>query len=537
MGHKADRIFKERAPGDLSGKWRCLPAFFLFALLAAMLVACASQKEIRILYINDFHGFALPYAPYGSEQLQGGLAPLAARVDELRAEKPTLFLAAGDMIQGNNWANLFSGQSSIQALNALQLDAMVVGNHEFDFGQVILKQRIAEARFPVLGANVVPMGELKPCIILNVGGTSVAVVGVVTDDVPQTTHPRNVNGLTFLSPEETVAKYLPELRAQSDVVVVLSHIGLNADMKLAQKVEGIDVIVGGHTHTRVEKPLLSGKTIVVQAFEHAKVLGVLDLTLEQGRIVRVCGRLEPINPYGKTNKAMADLIASYQKQVDAVMGQTVGRVMTDLDGVHVRLQETNLGNWIADVMRNTAGADVAIFNGGTIRTSIKRGEVKVSDVYAAVPFDNYIVAIRLSGEQIRETLEHAVSGIEDEEGRFPQISGLSFTFHRLAPTGSRVKTVQIDGKPLVAQNEYTVATIDFLAAGGDGYQAFGEALKSSEDYELVGGAMKGEKLVYSDPGHWLRDVMVDAFRKQKEVAMKVEGRIREIGPSTEAGSP
>ena len=139
MGHKADRIFKERAPGDLSGKWRCLPAFFLFALLAAMLVACASQKEIRILYINDFHGFALPYAPYGSEQLQGGLAPLAARVDELRAEKPTLFLAAGDMIQGNNWANLFCGQSSIQALNALQLDAMVVGNHEFDFGQVILK--------------------------------------------------------------------------------------------------------------------------------------------------------------------------------------------------------------------------------------------------------------------------------------------------------------------------------------------------------------------------------------------------------------
>ena len=131
------------------------------AVCIATLVSCATQREIRILHINDFHGFADGYKPYGSDEIQGGLAYLAARADELRAEKPTLFLAAGDMIQGNNWANLFQGKSSIEAMNAMNFDAMVVGNHEFDFGQAILKERIGEANFPVLGANVIGLSTAE----------------------------------------------------------------------------------------------------------------------------------------------------------------------------------------------------------------------------------------------------------------------------------------------------------------------------------------------------------------------------------------
>jgi 2',3'-cyclic-nucleotide 2'-phosphodiesterase (5'-nucleotidase family) len=170
---------------------------------------------------------------------------------------------------------------------------------------------------------------------------------------------------------------------------------------------------------------------------------------------------------------------------------------------------------------------VAIINGGTIRTSIKQGPVRVSDVYAVVPFDNYIVAIKLTGQQIRDTLEHGVSAIEEGEGRFPQVSGLVFTYGRFGPKGSRVKEVFIGGNPLVVDREYTVATNDFLAAGGDGYKAFGDAVKSSKDYAVVGGAMKGDKLVYSDSGRWLRDVVIDFIKAQKEISPKVEGRIRE----------
>jgi 5'-nucleotidase / UDP-sugar diphosphatase len=191
------------------------------------------------------------------------------------------------------------------------------------------------------------------------------------------------------------------------------------------------------------------------------------------------------------------------------------------------LQETNLGNFIADAMRKTAGADAALINGGSIRTSIRQGPIKISDVYAAVPFDNYIVAIKLTGQQIRDSLEHGVSSIEEKAGRFLQVSGLVFTLDRLAPKGSRVKDVLIGGNQLVTDREYTIATNDFLAAGGDEYKAFGDAVKSSKDYTVVGGAMKGDKLVYSDSGRWLRDVVIDFIKIKREIAPKVEGRIRE----------
>ena len=411
--------------------------FCFVLLIAATLASCTTQREVRILHINDFHGFADGYKPYGSDEIQGGLAELAARADELRAEKPTLFLAAGDMVQGNNWANLFQGKSSIEAMNAMNFDAMVVGNHEFDFGQAILKERIGEANFPVLGANVIGLSTLKPYVMKDLEGLTITVIGVVTGDTPVTTHPKNVTGLQFLPPEDTVTKYVRELRGKSDIVVVLSHLGFSADSDLAKKVDGIDVIVGGHSHTKVEKPALVGKTFIVQAFEHGKVLGVLDLTVENGRIIQASSRLESIKPIGKENKAVAAIVTRYQRQVDAVMNETVGEALADLDGANVRLQETNLGNLVTDVMRNVSGADAAIINGGTIRTSIKQGSIRVSNVYAVVPFDNYIVAIKLTGRQIRDTLEHGVSAIEEEEGRFPQVSGLMFTYDRKGPKGSK----------------------------------------------------------------------------------------------------
>ena len=506
--------------------------FFLFVLFlflfAATIISCASQREIRILHINDFHGFANAYKPYGSDEFQGGLAYLAARAEELRKEKPALFLAAGDLVQGNNWANLFQGRSSIEVMNAMNPDAMVVGNHEFDFGQSILNERIDEANFPVLGANVLGIGKLRPYIIKDLDGLSIAVIGVVTGDTPVTTHPRNVTALQFFSPEDTVNKYVQELKDKSDIIVVLSHIGFNADLDLAKKVDGIDVIIGGHSHTKVTKPVIAGNTIIAQAFEHGKALGVLDLTVKNGHVIQAVNRLEPVKPEGKENEKIAAIVEKYQHQVDAIMNETVGEALIDLDGANVRLKETNLGNLIADIMRESSGADAAIINGGTIRTSIKKGPVRVSDVYAAVPFDNYIVAIKLTGQQIRDTLEHGVSAIEEGEGRFLQISGLAFKYDRLAPKGSRVRDVLIGGKPMITDKDYKIATNDFLAAGGDGYKAFGDAVKSSKDYEVIGGVMKGDKLVYSDPGKWLRDVVIDFIRAQKEIAPKIDGRISEV---------
>ena len=162
------------------------------------------------------------------------------------------------------------------------------------------------------------------------------------------------------------------------------------------------------------------------------------------------------------------------------------------------------------------------------KASIKKGEVSVKNVYTVLPFDNYIVAIKLTGKQIQEALEHGVSAIEEGAGRFPQVSGLTFKYIRSEKAGSRIKEIFIAGKPIELDKEYIVATNDFLAAGGDGYKAFGEAVKSSKDFSIIGGTMKGEKLVYSDSGRWLRDVVIGYIKERKKIAPAVEGRTVEV---------
>lgn len=498
-------------------------------LFISVSFAFGETAEIRILHMNDFHGFAEPYKPLGSDEMLGGISYLSEVANKLRKEKPSLLLSAGDMIQGNNWANLSQGESVIALMNAMGFDAMVVGNHEFDFGQDILKKRISESKFPVLGANVEGLDSLKLFVINEVKGVKIAIVGIVTEETPESTHPKNVVGLRFNSIEKTIRKYLQELTGKTDIIIVLSHIGHHADRELAEKVKGIDVIIGGHSHTKVTKPVQVGNTIIVQAWEHGKALGVLDLTIEDKKIVRFDGHLEEIGPtLSKKDETISFIVEKYNKKVDSVLNEKVGYADVDLDGENARKRETNLGNLIADIMRNASGADVTIINGGGIRTSIKKGDVRVKDIYSVLPFDNYIVAIKLKGKEIKEALEHGVSVLGESAGRFPQVSGLRFSFSPSPKAGSRIKEIFIAGKPIEPDREYIVATNDFLAAGGDGYKAFGEAVKASKDFSIVGGMMKGEKLVYNDSSRWLRDVVIEYIKTRKKISLQIEGRIKEL---------
>jgi 5'-nucleotidase / UDP-sugar diphosphatase len=504
-----------------------LLSLFLWLTLAPW--GYATQVDLKILYVNDFHGFAEPSKATANEPPLGGIAYLAGAVDRARGKQPSLLLSAGDMIQGNPWANLFQGKSTIDVMNAMRFDAMVVGNHEFDFGPKVLKKWMAQARFPVLGANVKGFAALKPYVIKNLPGVRIAIIGVVTPETPVATHPRNVTGLTFSTPESAVKKYLPELKCRADIILVLSHCGFQADRELAAKVPGIDVIVGGHSHTKILQPELVGRTIIVQAWEHAKGLGVLNLRLKDGKLIGFDGALQEISPAtGAPNCQVQDIVASYARQADSLLQRAIGETQVDLDGAHVRTGETNLGDFIADVMRQAAGAEVALINGGTIRTSIPQGKITVKDIYAVLPFDNYLVGISLTGAQVKAALEHGVARLGEPSGSFPQVSGLTFTYSRGAPAGDRVRDITVGGRPLDPQREYVVATNDYLVAGGDGYTVFGEALKSAGDYTNLGGTLTSSKLAYNDPGTWLRDLVITAIQARKTIAPKTDGRSKAV---------
>ncbi len=486
-------------------------------------------KELRIIHFNDFHGFARPHRPLGFKEEVGGAAWMASLSEDLRGEKPTIFLAAGDMIQGENWANLFKGRSVIRLLNAMRIDAMVLGNHEFDFGQGVLMQRIKEANFPVLAANVVGMEGIRRHVVKKVGKAKVGIVGVITPETPFATHPRNVRGLKFLNPEEVILRELEAIPKDVDVVILLSHCGYSKDREIASRVRGIHVIVGGHSHTRLDEPIQVGGTIIVQAWEHGKTLGVLDLSVDRGKILSWKGGLRDILPSRwEPDPKAARIVERYSRQLSRLLDEVVGVAGVDLDGENVRERETNLGNLVADLMREVAGAQVAVVNGGSIRRSIPRGPVTLDSIYSALPFDNYVVTLKIRGRGLWEALEHGVSG--KGGGRFPQVSGLKITYCPHGEPGKRLKDVRVGMEPLEMDRTYLLATNDFLAAGGDGYSSFVQALEEGSKMENLGGALVGGSITFSDPGRWVRELFAEKVKEMGTVSPSVEGRIVEACP-------
>lgn len=483
----------------------------LLLLLGRPGTAAGGATTLTILHVNDFHGWLLPHRPAAGLPEEGGAARLAALVRRERTPT-TLFLAAGDLMQGTSLSNLFDGRPVIEALSQMGLDASAVGNHEFDIGLAALRARAAEASFPFLAANIAGAEIWRPSLVRTVGPLRVALFGLTTEETPVTTHPRNVPGLTFLPAVETARRQVAQLRPRADLVVLLSHLGFEEDERLAAAVPGIDVIVGGHTHTRVEQPVRVGGTLILQAFERGAVLGRLDLTVEDGRVTGSAYRLIPVAADAGEDAAVTAIVERYRRRLDERLHEAVGTATAALDGDHDRLRsrETALGNLVADAVRAAAGADVALLNGGAIRAGVPAGAVTLGALYDALPFDSWVISFALTGGELRQALETGVSRLPARDGRFPQVSGLSFVLDPRRPAGSRVGAVTVGGAPLDEGRRYVVATNDFLAAGGDGYTVF-----------------TGREPIYNDASRYLRDVLADWWRRAGTITPAVEGRIKE----------
>jgi 5'-nucleotidase / UDP-sugar diphosphatase len=410
-------------------------------------------------------------------------------------------------------------------MNAMDFSAMTLGNHEFDYGQDVLKKRVNEANFPILAANVQELSYIKPYAVKEISGLKVAIIGLITEETPITTHPKNVKGLTFSSVVDAAQKVINELGGKSDLVIVLSHLGLPADVQLAKAVKGIDIIVGGHSHTRIEKPMKIDETLIVQAWEHAKVLGILDVTIQDRKVIRYEGKLALIQPdKGSPDPVTAQIVDRYHKQTAAILNEVIGEAKVDLQGNNSRSQETNLGNLVADILRKQTKSDLALINGGGIRSDILKGPVRINDILSVLPFTNHPVVLKVSGKELKDIFEYVISNLDGTTERFPQVSGIQITYKPENPVGQRITSFMIGENPVRPEAWYTLATNDFLAAGGDGYTNLKTILDTMESKQ--GYSAQNNRVILFDSGRAIRDIVIDFIKERKIISAAVEGRIR-----------
>ena len=437
-------------------------------------------QYMTVLHFNDFHGHLQPDAPDKAGHSKGGLARIATLVDQTRQynqahDIPTLLLEAGDMLQGTPLSTVYHGEPDFTCLNMMHTDVMTVGNHEFDFGLDNLLLRVAQAQFPVRSANVYRQGKLltgSGLTIKKLGTEMAAIVGLTTPDTKIESAAKNVADVDFTDAAQAMRQQLAGLPANIKLIIALTHLGLSDDIKLAREVPQIDLIIGGHSHTVLEQPRQVGETLICQAGAYSYYLGELDAYVEEGQIVKHRGFLRPVDERVPARPDVAAVIKRYADKLRKQMSAVVGHTGVPLDGERsrVRSQETNLGDLIADAMRERSVADVAPVTGGGIRASIDAGPITLGGLLTVLPINNELVTMELTGAQLQQILDKDAAGTaEDDDGGFLQVSGISFTIRHGA-----AEDIKVGDQPLQANHTYKMATVDFLATGGNGYTTFAQ---------------------------------------------------------------
>jgi len=516
-----------------------LSLLLILALALALVPQALAQGpfSVTILHTNDTHAHLEPFTPFKGVE-QGGVSRRFTLIKQIRAEGGNvLLLDAGDVFQGTLYFNQYLGQADLWFMNKMGYDAMAVGNHEFDKGQEPLAKFIDGATFPLLSANLDCSGSallkdrIKPYVIKEIGGEKVGIFGLTTEDVKIIS---NVGeGVEVEDPVEAAKRVVAELEGQGiNKIIALTHIGYNEDQKLATAVAGIDIIIGGHSHTllgdmegaagpypTVVTSPAGDPVLIVHDYQWGSYLGRLDVTFDaEGKVTEYSGGLIFVDASIASDPEFDAKLAEFAAPIEELKNTIIGQTAVDLDGekAHVRTMETNLGNLICDAMlwkTATDNTQIAIQNGGGIRASAPAGDISMGKVLEILPFGNTIVDVDLTGAQIIEALENGVSRIEDVKGRFPQVAGLRYTFDPNKPAGSRIVKVEVwDAAkgayvPIDLEATYRVATNNFLFGGGDGYEVFKEGTN-----------------VY-ETGVLLSDTLAEYIAAHSPVKPKVEGRI------------
>lgn len=447
-------------------------------------------KEITIIHYNDTHGRVEENEKNG----ELGYAKIKTYFDYKNVADNAILLDAGDTLHGTILANIAQGESVIKAANKMGLTAMTAGNHDFNYGYQRLLDLRKLANFNIMGSNVIDEDGnpiLNTGSIVNVDGLNIGIFGLSTPETKTKSSPVNTEGLTFVDSVETAKAEVEKLKAEgADIVVCLSHLGINEESeetstKIADNVDGIDVIIDGHSHTQLDNGMVKKTTLVAQTGAHGYNLGEVTLLVDKdGKVKTKYAKLQPYKKmkYIHANQDVLDVVNEYTEANKEVLGQKVGETEVDLDGVreNVRTGETNLGDFISDAMKDAIGADVTITNGGGIRDSLAKGEITKGGVLTVFPFTNFLVKIEVTGADIKAALEHGLSDTPNQAGKFPQIAGMTVKYDSSKAAGEKVTEVLVNGEALDPDKTYQLATNDFMAIGGDGYEMFKGKTRTEE---------------------------------------------------------
>lgn len=450
------------------------------ALALGATLAQAEPVNVTFILANDIDTIEADEARGGFDRLAG----LVAR--ERAAGENVFYVNAGDVISPSLLSGFDQGSHIIELLNATPPDIFVPGNHEFDFGSDVFRQRMSEARFPVLGANLRdlngrPVSGVLDTRIVDVNGIRIGFVGLISR---KTYVKSNLDDLMIEDVLATLERAAGDLRKDgADLIVAVSHTDRTEDMEILRS-GLVDVLLSGDDHDLTV--FFDGVTVLLESRSQAEHVALLDLAIEVGeedgeRTVTWTPQFRVVDTAAvDPDPEIAERLTRYRGELSKLLDLVIGETAVELDSRRriVRGQETAIGNLIADALRTGTNADVAITNGGGIRGDkiYPAGTVLTRrDILTELPFGNRTVVIALTGAQLREALENGVSEIEETSGRFPQISGFSFTADTGKAPGSRVETVLVDGEPIDDARTYTVATNDFLQRGGDGYAVFKDA--------------------------------------------------------------
>lgn len=500
---------------------------------------------ITTMSTSDIHGHMTPYTPSGSRIEVGGSAKAAWLFQEAERRNPnTLVIDGGDSPYNTDLANISLGKSSVDVMNAQGYDATVLGNHDFDYSFENLLSLAERAEYAMLSANTYWKDgtypeQFQPYVVKEVGGLDVAIVGLTDDGSKATTLFTNTQDIDFHDQWEVGQKVVAEADEKSDLVILLSHLH-GGNNTVPTKIDGIDLEIGGGNDI-FGRPLNIEDTVVVNPGGVGTCVNQANLNVKDGELLGYTFNQIILSSDVPEVPEVKAIVEDYQSDLDAQMDVVIGQCASDIawSSPLVRTQESPLGNLSADALRAYCDADIAIQNGGGIRAGLTAGDVTLGDIFAMLPFDNKVTLVEVTGQTVWDALENGVDDYPATNGKFPQVSGIKYTFDAAKPAGERIVSVTLaDGTPLDLDAWYTLACNDFMCGGGDGYTMLNVLAPEESDGhngETAAQDLPGCKLV-NRTNDYYRNVVSDYIKAQGSIAPALDGRITILNPQESGGA-